>query len=100
MQCLIDSFNNYNIIDEKEELIYSASSIIKKFGEMRVINKATERYMRYIDGIDVWQVGDISYDYIHDNIKTYLSIPTIPENIQIKIKWMEIIDSQINDALN
>ena len=74
----------------------NSSNTIKKFGEIRLIINATDRYNRYLSNIDIWIVGDISYDYIHDNINTYLSIPNIPENIQTKIKWIEIIDNQIS----
>lgn len=98
MDCLVEIFNNQNIIDEIDELNYS--NTIKKFGEIRLIINATDRYNRYLSNIDIWIVGDISYDYIHDNINTYLSIPNIPENIQTKIKWIEIIDNQIKVAIN
>ena len=53
-----------------------------------------------MSGIDIWQVGDVSYDYIRENIKTYLSIQTIQENIPSKLRWMEIIDNQIKDAIS
>ena len=98
MDCLVEIFNNQNIIDEIDELNYS--NTIKKFGEIRLIINATDRYNRYLSNIDIWIVGDISYDYIHDNINTYLSITNIPENIQTKIKWIEIIDNQIKVAIN
>lgn len=97
MDCLVDIFNSHNIIDERDELNYSSA---KRFSEMRLISNATERYNRYLAGIDIWIVGEVSYDYIRDNIKTYLSIPNIQQNIQAKIKWMEIIDSQIKVAIS
>ena len=97
MDCLVEVFNNHNIIDEREELLYSD---YKRYSEMRISNRTTERYKRYISGIDIWQVGDISYDYIRENIKTYLSIQTIQENIPSKLRWMEIIDNQIKDAIS
>ena len=97
MDCLVEGFSNYNIIDEREELNYSN---IKRHSENRLIKNATERYNRYMSGIDIWQVGDVSYDYIRENIKTYLSIQTIQENIPSKLRWMEIIDNQIKDAIS
>ena len=97
MDCLVEVFNNHNIIDEREELLYSDYKI---YSEMRIINRTTERYKRYISGIDTWQVGDISYDYIRENINTYLSIQTIQENIPSKLRWMEIIDNQIKAAIS
>ena len=97
MDCLVEGFSNYNIIDERDELNYSD---YKRYSEMRIINRTTERYKRYISGIDIWQVGDISYDYIRDNIMTYLSIQTIEENIPSKLRWMEIIDNQIKEAIS
>ena len=97
MDCLVEGFSNYNIIDEREELDYSNN---RRYSEMRLIKNATERYKRYISGIDIWQVGDISYDYIRDNIMSYLSIQINQENIPIKLKWMDIIDNQIKDAIN
>jgi len=97
MDCLVESFNSYNIIDERDELNYSNS---KKFGEMRLIVNATVRYNRYLSGIDVWEIGDVSYEYIRDNINTYLSIQDTVENIELKIKWMEIIDNQIKVAIS
>ena len=97
MDCLVEGFSNYNIIDERDELNYSNNKI---YTEIRVIKNATERYNRYLSGIDIWQVGDISYDYIRDNIMTYLSIQTIQENIPSKLRWMEIIDNQIKAAIS
>ena len=97
MDCLVEGFSNYNIIDEREELNYSN---IKRHSENRLIKNATERYNRYMSGIDIWQVGDVSYDYIRENIKTYLSIQTIQENIPSNLRWMEIIDNQIKDAIS
>ena len=97
MDCLVESFNSHNIIDERDELNYSNS---KKFGEMRLIVNATVRYNRYLSGIDVWEIGDVSYEYIRDNINTYLSIQDTVENIELKIKWMEIIDNQIKVAIS
>jgi hypothetical protein len=97
MDCLVQGFSNYNIIDERDELNYSNNKI---YSEIRLIKNATERYNRYISGIDIWQVGDISYDYIRENIKTYLTIQINQENIPIKLKWIEIIDNQIKDAIN
>jgi len=97
MDCLVEGFSNYNIIDERDELNYSD---YKRYSEMRIINRTTERYKRYISGIDIWQVGDISYDYIRDNIMTYLSIQINQENIPSKLRWMEIIDNQIKEAIS
>ena len=97
MDCLVEGFSNYNIIDEREELNYSD---YKKYSKNRLIKNATERYNRYMSGIDIWQVGDVSYDYIRENIKTYLSIQTIQENISTKLKWMELIDNQIKEAIS
>ena len=97
MDCLVQGFSNYDIIDERDELNYSNNKI---YSEIRLIKNATERYNRYISGIDIWQVGDISYDYIRENIKTYLTIQINQENIPIKLKWIEIIDNQIKDAIS
>ena len=97
MDCLVQGFSNYNIIDERDELNYSNNKI---YSEIRLIKNATERYNRYISGIDIWQVGDISYDYIRDNIMTYLSIQINQENIPSKLRWMEIIDNQIKEAIS
>jgi hypothetical protein len=97
MDCLVEIFNSHNIIDERDELLYSD---YKRYSEMRLIKRTTGRYNRYISGIDIWQVGDVSYDYIRQNIMTYLSIQTNQENIPIKLKWMEIIDNQIKDAIS
>ena len=97
MDCLVEGFSNYNIIDERDELNYSNNKI---YSEMRIINRTSERYKRYISGIDTWQIGDISYDYIRENINTYLSIQTIQENIPSKLRWMEIIDNQIKAAIS
>ena len=97
MDCLVEGFSQYNIIDEREELDYSNN---RRYSENRLIKNATERYNRYMSGIDIWQVGDVSYDYICENIKTYLSIQTNKENISTKLKWMEVIDSQIKAAIS
>ena len=79
--------------DEFQELEECLS--IKSAGR-KVLLKTQERYERYISGIEIWEIDDISYYHIKDNIVEYLSIPlSNKEYLIMKLKLMRKIDKQI-----
>ena len=80
----------YDEIQELEECLS-----IKSAGR-KVLLKTQERYEIYISGIEIWEIDDISYYHIKDNIVEYLSIPlSNKEYLIMKLKLMRKIDKQI-----
>jgi hypothetical protein len=63
------------------------------------IKETNERYQRYLDGISCWQQRGKSYEYVRDNIITYLRIPTNKETLELKLQWMKKIDFQLIEIL-
>jgi hypothetical protein len=78
--------------DERSELFDFLSL---KMAGMSDIMKTDERYSRYLRGIDIWEIDGVSYEYIRENIKKYLSVPSNEGNLIKKLKLMRIIDKQI-----
>jgi len=78
--------------DERSELFDFLSL---KMAGMSDIMKTDERYSRYLRGIDIWEIDGVSYEYIRENIKKYLSAPSNEGNLIKKLKLMRIIDKQI-----
>lgn len=62
--------------------------------------KTDERYIRYLRGIDIWEINGVSYEYIRENIIRYLSIDTNDSNLIIKLKLMRKIDKQIKEMID
>lgn len=82
--------------DERNELFEFLS--LKK-GGMSDIMKTDERYTRYLRGIDIWEIDGISYEYIKKNIQKYLNLPSNESNLIKKLKWMRIIDKQLQEVI-
>lgn len=82
--------------DERQELYEFLE--LKKAG-IKVIRQTDERYSRYLNGIDIWEIDGVSYEYIRENIKTFLNIETIKENIIAKLKLMRMIDKQLQEVI-
>ena len=94
-------------IDNKEttELLKSVSTsarFLKAFPSISyqymifIINNTTQRYKRYIEGIDDWKLGGINYSYIPQLINKFFSIPAdTDDNIKSKISLMKSIDDQM-----
>jgi hypothetical protein len=82
--------------DERRELYDFLE--LKKAG-VKVIRQTDERYSRYLKGIDIWEIDGESYEYIRENIKTFLNIETIKENLITKLKLMRIIDKQLKEVI-
>jgi hypothetical protein len=83
--------------DERNELLEFVS--IKTGGKSELI-KTDERYSRYLRGIRIWEIDGISYEYIRDNIKMYLSIETNENNIITKLNMMRTIDNQLKEVID
>lgn len=83
--------------DERNELLEFVS--IKTGGKSELI-KTDERYSRYLRGIRIWEIDGISYEYIRDNIKMYLSIETNESNIITKLNMMRTIDNQLKEVID
>ena len=82
--------------DERKELYEFLE--LKKAG-IKVLRQSDERYMRYLSGIDIWEIDGVSYEYIRTNIKNYLDLETNKENAIQKLKMMRIIDKQIQEVI-
>lgn len=83
--------------DERYELLEFVS--IKTGGKSELI-KTDERYSRYLRGIRIWEIDGISYEYIRDNIKMYLSMETNENNIITKLNMMRTIDNQLKEVID
>ena len=59
--------------DERKELYEFLE--LKKAG-IKVLRQTDERYTRYLNGIDIWEIDGVSYEYIRENIKKYLNFET------------------------
>jgi hypothetical protein len=82
--------------DERSELFEYLE--LKKAGLSDVI-KTDERYVRYLRGIDIWEIDGVSYEYIKNNIQKYLNVPSNEQNLMKKLKWMRIIDKQLQEVI-
>jgi hypothetical protein len=82
--------------DERSELFDFLG--LKMAGKSELV-KTDERYIRYLRGIDIWEIDGISYDYICENIKTYFSIELTESNMIMKLKLMRKIDKQIKEVI-
>lgn len=82
--------------DERSELYDFLE--LKMAGKSELV-KTDERYARYLRGIDIWEIDGVSYEYIKENIKMFLSIETNDKNLVKKLKLMRKIDKQINEII-
>lgn len=82
--------------DERNELFDFLS--LKMAGRSELI-KTDERYARYLRGIDIWEINGVSYEYIRENIKVYLSMDSNEENLITKLKLMRKIDKQLKKII-
>jgi hypothetical protein len=90
---LINSGIDY---DERSELFDFLS--LKMAGKSELV-KTDERYARYLRGIDIWEIDGVSYEYIRENIKHFLSMETNDNNLIKKLKLMRKIDKQIKEVI-
>jgi hypothetical protein len=81
--------------DECNELM---EFIDMKIISIKEIKKTKERYLRYLKGIDIWEVEGVSYKYIRDNIIDFLNI--CDNDFVQKLKLMKRIDMQIKNMLD
>jgi hypothetical protein len=78
---------------EYKELKKSLS--IKHF-DKNVLEKTKIRYNRYISNIDIWEIDNISFYHIKDDIMMFLNIPTLNiESMKYKLKLMRKIDKEL-----
>jgi hypothetical protein len=95
---LCNKISNSDIeYDELNELLEFIS--IKTGGKSELI-KTDERYSRYLRGISIWTIDGVSYEYIRNNIKMYLSMETNDNNIITKLKMMSMIDKQLKEVID
>jgi hypothetical protein len=95
---ICDKLSNTMIeYDEYSELFEFLN--LKMAGKSDLI-KTDERYVRYLRGIDIWIIGNTSYEYIRDNIILYLSLETNNTNLIKKLKLMRTIDLQLKGILD
>lgn len=114
MNQLISDFNNHSISNnEIDDLCKKMSDAQVEFNErqelynfldmkkagIKVLKITDERYLRYIKGIDNWEIDGVSYEYIRENIKMYLDLQTNKENLISKLKLMRTIDKQLRDVI-
>jgi hypothetical protein len=100
MDQLIAEFEKQRIVYEKTGEYQELSDALKLDRIRKIdLKNADERYRRYLNGIDIWTIKGVSYDYIRQNIHTFLSIQATDENFLARIHWMKVIDHQINEAL-
>ena len=70
MNNLCDQMSNVNIIyDERKELIDSMKIKLRDID----IKKVDERYNRYLNGINLWEIDGFSYENIRENINLYFN---------------------------
>jgi hypothetical protein len=79
--------------DERKELEFYLE---KKNIDQEDIKQTTERYERYLRGIEVWERGRKSLEYIRDDIIKYLSLNL---TMVSKINLMRKIDKDLMDVL-
>lgn len=78
---------------EYKELKKSLS--IKQFNK-DVLEKTKIRYNRYISNIDIWEIDNISFYHIKDDIMMFLNIPILNfESMKYKLKLMRKIDKEL-----
>lgn len=82
--------------DERNELFDFLA--LKMAGKSELV-KTDERYSRYLRGIDIWEIDGVSYEYIRENIKVYLSMETNEVNLITKLKLMRKIDKQLKKVI-
>lgn len=82
--------------DERSELFDFLG--LKMAGKSELV-KTDERYIRYLRGIDIWEIDGVSYEYIRENIKQFLGMETNEVNLIKKLKMMRKIDKQIKEVI-
>ncbi len=83
--------------DERGELFDFLK--LKMAGKSELL-KTDERYTRYLRGIDIWEIDGVSYEYLRENIKMFLSIELTESNMMIKLKCMRKIDKQLKEVID
>lgn len=97
IESLCNKISNSGIeYDERKEL-YECLEL--KTAGIKVLHQTDERYMRYLKGIDIWEIDEVSYEYIRDNIINYLNLITNKENLVQKLKLMRTIDKQLKSMI-
>lgn len=92
MNDLCNQMSNVNIIyDERKELIETMKIELRDID----IKKVDERYTRYLNGINLWEIDGFSYENIRENINLYFSIDIFNK----KIHLIKIIDKQLIEML-
>ena len=86
--------NNFNELDELKKFIEC------EFIDVNILNRAVERYKRYLDNIKVWEIRDTSCLYIRDGILLFIN--KMKENIydESLVNLMKSIDIEILSLIN
>jgi len=91
----VSECNEFEEYEFKEFKELKKSLSIRHFNK-DVLEKTKIRYNRYISNIDIWEINNISFYHIRDNIMIFLNIPTLNiESMKYKLKLMRKIDSEL-----
>jgi hypothetical protein len=82
--------------DERKELY---EHLTNKIVNMDTIHDTDDRYNRYLRGIDVWHDKKNNYEFIKNDMISYLQIPSTEENFMIKYRLMRKIDHAFQQVL-
>ena len=82
--------------DEFSEYKELQKSLLIRHFNKDVLEKTKIRYNKYISNIDIWEINNISFYHIRDDIMIFLNIPTLNiESMKYKLKLMRKIDSEL-----
>ena len=93
----MDMWNLLESIDiDNKETTELLNYVANPYIDMKCIENTTDRYKRYIEGINDWELGGINYDYIPLYINKFLIMGVnSDDNIRTKISIMKFIDEQL-----
>jgi hypothetical protein len=87
---LCNQLDKLSIEQTEYDLLYNA---------VYEISEIEKRYQRYIKCITIWEINEISYESIRDDIAYWLFTPTTTENKKYKILFAIAIDDKLKSVL-
>lgn len=101
-----DIFDISDICDQISEIKinYDECQELFDYIEKQIFNKTElkntqKRYLRYLEGIDIWVIDGVSYEYIYENIITFLNMYEANCGTKELVHLMRIIDMQLKGML-
>lgn len=73
--------------------------IEKKIFTKTELKNTQKRYLRYLEGIDIWVIDGVSYEYIYQNIITFLNMYDANCGSKELVYLMRVIDMQLKTIL-